>query len=124
MMESCNTAEQTSKILLDAHFPGSTEMGQIHPTCNQVDIHPTCNQVDINAAKLERDTDILHYQYKTVLDKNLDDLSFLNPNKVKEAFNNMNSYNAGGPDKMKSIVFQNIPHNILIRISKIKDKLA
>ena len=24
MMENCNTAEQTSKILLDAHFPGST----------------------------------------------------------------------------------------------------
>ena len=31
----------------------------------------------------------------------------------------MNSYNAGGPDKMKSIVFQNISYNILIRISKI-----
>ena len=35
-----------------------------------------------------------------VLDKNLDD-------------------QAGGPDKMKSIVFQNVPYNILIRISKI-----
>ena len=70
MMESCNTAEQTSKILLDAHFPGSTEIGQIHPTGNQV---------DMDAANLDRDTDILHYQYNTVLDKNLDDLSFLNP---------------------------------------------
>ena len=108
MMESCNTAKQTSKILLDAHFPGSTEIGQSHPTCNQV---------DMNAANLDRDTDILHYQYNTVLDKNLDDLSFLNPNKVKEAFDNMNSYNAGGPDKMKSIIFQNVPQNILIRIS-------
>ena len=31
----------------------------------------------------------------------------------------MNSYNAGGPDRMKSIVFQNLPHSTLIRISKI-----
>ena len=57
MMEGCNTAEQTSKILLDAHFPGSTEIGQSHPTCNQV---------DMNAANLDRDTDILHYQYNTL----------------------------------------------------------
>ena len=70
MMESCNTAEQTSKILLDAHFPGSTEMGQIHPTCNQV---------VMDSANLDRDAEILHYQYNTVLDKNLDDLRFLNP---------------------------------------------
>ena len=82
-------------------------------------IHPNCNKVDMNAANLDKDADILHFQYNTVLDKNLDDLSFLNPNKVKEAFNSMNSYNAGGPDRMKSIVFQNMPYNILIRISKI-----
>ena len=53
MMESCNIAEQPSKILLDAHFPCSTEIGQIHPTCNQV---------DMDAANLDRDTDILQYQ--------------------------------------------------------------
>ena len=54
MMEGCNTAEQTSKILLDAHFPGSTEMGQIHPTCKQL---------DMDAANPDKDTDILNYQY-------------------------------------------------------------
>ena len=34
-------------------------------------------------------------------------------------FKDMNSYNAGGPDGMKSIVFQNLPDNMLNRISKI-----
>ena len=38
---------------------------------------------------------------------------------MKEAFNHMNSYNSGGPDGMKSIVFQNLSHNILTRISKL-----
>jgi hypothetical protein len=49
----------------------------------------------------------------------LDALSFLSPDWVKEAFKNMNPNNAGGPDKMKSIIFQNVPQNILIRISKL-----
>ena len=38
---------------------------------------------------------------------------------MKEAFNDMNAYNAGGPDGMKSIVFQNLSDNMLNRISKI-----
>ena len=43
----------------------------------------------------------------------------MNPDRVKEAFHDMNSYNSGGPDGMKSIVFQNLPHNVLTRISKL-----
>ena len=35
-MEDCNTAEQTSKILLDAHFPGSTQLGNIPLPSSQV----------------------------------------------------------------------------------------
>ena len=54
---------------------------------------------------------VLDHQYDIVLDKYLDDLVFLNPDRVKEAFNDMNSYNAGGPDGLKSIVFQNMPYN-------------
>ena len=46
-------------------------------------------------------------------------MNFLDPERVKEAFKDMNSYNAGGPDGMKSIVFQNLPQNFLTRISKI-----
>ena len=49
----------------------------------------------------------------------LNDLNFLDPHRVKEAFNDMNAYNAGGPDGMKSIVFQNLSDIMLNRISKI-----
>ena len=56
---------------------------------------------------------------RPVKDKDLKDLNFLDPKRVKEAFKDMNSYNAGGPDGMKSIVFQNLPDNMLNRISKI-----
>ena len=52
--------------------------------------------------------EVLKHQYNIVLDKYLDDLSFLTPQRVKEAFDDMNSYNSGGPDGMKSIVFQNL----------------
>ena len=62
---------------------------------------------------------VANHQYNIVLDKYLDDLSFLSPDRVKEAFDDMNSYNSGGPDGMKSIVFQNLPYNILTRISKL-----
>ena len=67
------------------------------------------------------------HRNKIVLDKNLNDLSFLDPVRVKEAFKDMNSYNSGGPDGMKSIVFQSLPDSILNRISKIYkacDKLS
>ena len=61
----------------------------------------------------------MKHQYNLVLDRNLNDLSFLDPNRIKEAFNDMKSFNEGGPDGMKSIVFQNLPENFLARISKI-----
>ena len=56
---------------------------------------------------------------KIVNDKDLKDLSFLDPNRVKEAFNDMREHNSGGPDTMKSVVFQNLPYNVLTRISKL-----
>ena len=61
----------------------------------------------------------MKHQYNLVLDRNLNDLSFLDPNRIKEAFKDMKSFNEGGPDGMKSIVFQNLPENFLARISKI-----
>ena len=124
-MENCNTAEQTSKILLDAHFPGSTQLGNIPlPTSSQVGMDessPVRDEVTHQTTCPEQvaQGEVQNHQYDTVLDRYLDDLSFLSPDWVKEAFKNMNPYNAGGPDKMKSIIFQNVPHNILIRISEL-----
>ena len=47
MMEGCNTGLQTSNILLDTHFPGSTPLGQIHQsTSSQVDVDETCPDTD------------------------------------------------------------------------------
>ena len=63
--------------------------------------------------------EVLNHQYNIVLDKYLNDLNFLEPKRVKEAFNDMRAHNSGGPDGLKSIVFQNLPHNMLTRISKI-----
>ena len=55
----------------------------------------------------------------TIHDRDLNDLNFLDPHRVKEAFNDMNAKNSGGPDTMKAIVHQNLPYNMLTRISKI-----
>ena len=102
MMEGCNTGLQTNNTLMDAHFPGSVPLD-----CNP--------KATLPEQMIKRD--VSEHQNKTVNDKSLNDLNFLDPCRVKEAFKDMNSYNAGGPDGMKSIVFQNLPYNILTRIS-------
>ena len=56
---------------------------------------------------------------KFVLDKHLIGMEFLDPHNVKEAFKNMKAFNSGGPSGMKAIVFQKLPYNFLVRISKI-----
>ena len=125
MLEGCNTGLQTSNKLLDAHFPGSTTLGQnLQSTSSQVDVDDTSPESDVESLQATcpeqvTDGEVPNHQYNIVLDKYLDDLIFLSPHRVKEAFNHMNSYNSGGPDGMKSIVFQNLPHNILTRISKL-----
>ena len=102
MMEGCNTGLQTNNTLMDSHFPGSTPRG----------LNPQSDCKEQPEASSEP-TD------KIVNDKDLNDLNFLDPIRVKEAFNDMKAHNAGGPDTMKSVVFQNLPDNILARISKI-----
>merc|ERR1712020_728371 len=101
-MEGCNTGLQTNNILIDSHFPGSTPKN--------------LNTKSDYSEQPEAGTEP---QDKIVNDKDLNDLNFLDPNRVKEAFNDMRAHNAGGPDTMKSVVFQNLPDNILARISKI-----
>ena len=59
------------------------------------------------------------HQYILVKDENLNNLNYLDPDRIKEAFNDMRALNAGGPDGMKAIVYQNLPWNMLTRISKI-----
>ena len=125
MMEGCNTGLQTNNILLDAHFPGSTPLGHIlQSTSSQVDLEessPERDEVSLQATCPEQVTkgEVLNHQYNIVLDKYLNDLNFLDPKWVKEAFNDMRAHNSGGTDGLKSIVFQNLPHNMLTRISKI-----
>ena len=94
-MENCNTAEQTSKILLDAHFPGSTQLGNTPlPNSSQVgtDEHSPARDVVTHQTTCPEQVaqgEVQNHQYDTVLDKYLDDVSFLSPDWVKEAFKNM-----------------------------------
>ncbi len=125
MMEGCNTGIQTINVLLDNHFPGSTPLGKsLQSTSSQVNMDEPSPEHDAESLQATcpeqvAEGEVSNHQYNIVLDKYLEDLSFLHPLRVKEAFDNMNSYNAGGPDGLKSIVFQNLPHNMLIRISKL-----
>ena len=89
---------------MDAHFPGSTKMN-----CN--------TQSTFQEQPEARNGSETHI--KIVNDNCLNDLNFLDPNRVKEAFNDMKAHNSGGPDTMKSVVFQDLSDNILTRISKI-----
>ena len=98
MMEGCNTAIDSNKLLMDTHFPGSEDI----PQPNNID--QISNSLDDN---------------NVVSNKDLNDLDFLDTPRVKEAFNSMNSYNAGGPDGMKAIALQSLPNNMLYRCSKI-----
>ena len=59
------------------------------------------------------------HQYILFKDENLNNFNYLDPHRIKEAFNDMRSLNAGGPDGMKAIVYQNLLLNMLTRISKI-----
>ena len=95
MMEGCKNDLQTNNTLMDSHFPGSTTYREKPQDCSE------------NQEKIVND------------DKDLNDLNFLEPNRVKEAFNDMKAHNAGGPDTLKSVVFQNLPDKVLTRISKI-----
>ena len=81
MMEGCNTGLQTNNILLDAHFPGSTPLGQIpQPTSSQVDVEESSPELDeesLQATCPEQiaDGEVLNHQYNIVLDKYLEELS-------------------------------------------------
>ena len=102
MMDGCNSSLQTNNTLMDSHSPGSTKWS--------LNTQPTSPE-QVEAAS-ETPNEIVN-------DKDLKDLTFLDPNRVKETFNDMRAHNSGGPDIMKSVVFQNLPYNVLKRISKL-----
>ena len=52
-------------------------------------------------------------QYILVKYENLNNLNYLDNDRIKEAFDDMRSFNAGGPDGMKAIVYQNLPLSML-----------
>jgi hypothetical protein len=58
MIEGCSSGLQTSNILLDTHFPGSTSLSQIHQS--------TSSQVDMN--KTSPDTSVVKKVEKTWLE--------------------------------------------------------
>ena len=96
IMEGCNTAIESNEALMDTHFPGSTPW------------------VAPNQTEQEWGT-----PQRKIKNIELTNHKFLETPRIKEAFNDMKALNAGGPDGMKSIVFQNLPNNILYRISRI-----
>ena len=98
MMDGCNTGLETNNILMDAHFPGSTPLDcTLQSASSQVEMKVSSESAQSNRLGNEI-ADALKHQYNLVLDKNLKNLDFLDPNRIKEAFNDMRSLNAGGPD--------------------------
>ena len=110
MMEGCHTGLETNNTLLDSHFPGSQSIE--HQLID--DLEPS--ELKLQDSSLSEKEKISN---KDLISNNFLDLHFLDPLRVREAFKDMNAWNSGGPDKLKSVVFQNLPFSMLERISKI-----
>ena len=95
MMEGCNTGMQSSNTLLDTHFPGSIQLGNnLPPTSSQVDEDETSPSADEETHQATCPEQVAHgevsnHQCVIVLDKYLDELVFLNPDRVNETFNDI-----------------------------------
>ena len=119
MMEGCTSATESIKVLMDNHFPGSTDI--------DADLQSACNKADLDMHKHKVAKESLQAPcsvQETTGDSaiNIGELSsikFINPTEVRRAFNDMKGLNSGGPDEIKAIVFQQLPNNIIIRISYI-----
>ena len=98
LMKGCTTAEESLNVMMESHFPGSIELkeGDLTDT-------PRSSHREPQSVKLEV----------------MNELKFLDPHEVMRAFNDMKALNAGGPDGLKAIVFQNLPINIITKISQI-----
>ena len=83
MIESCNTGKESNNALLDTYFPGSVRYEQ--------DIH--------TPEELGEET-------KTFIDLKSKKLDFLNPTRVKEAFQDMTAHNSGVQTKQNQSYFK------------------
>jgi hypothetical protein len=84
------TVEDVARVLLNQHFPGS--------------VAPNPNPVNPNLRTAKPPQDI---------DLEAEDLKFINPTKLIEAFRLFGSHKSPGPDKFKPIVLQKLPMNAL-----------
>jgi hypothetical protein len=92
LLEGCSSAKESISVLLDNYFPGSSQT--------------TEEEEEVN-------------NDKWIFNKDLLSINYINPEKVKEAFQDMEPLNASGPDGLKAIVFQQLLHNILVRLCKV-----
>ena len=96
--------------MLASHFPGSQSIK--HQLID--DLEPSeLQSKDFSLSEEEKISN------KDLISNNYLNLHFLDSLRVREAFKDMKAWNSGGPDKLKSVVFQNLPLDMLERISKI-----
>ena len=96
--------------MLASHFPGSQSIK--HQLID--DLEPSeLQSKDFSLSEEEKISN------KDLFSNNFLYLHFLDPLRLWEAFKAMNAWNSGGPDKLKFVVFQNLPFSMLERISKI-----
>ena len=119
MMEGCTSAKESINVLMDNHFPGSTDIN--------VDLQPACTKADLDKHKQKTAKERPQASCKVQETRGdsainigeLTSIKFINPTEVRRAFNNMKALNSGGPDGLKAIVFQKLPNNVIIKISYI-----
>jgi hypothetical protein len=87
-----NTVEDVARVLLNQHFPGS-----VAPNPNPNPANP-----NLRPPKPPQDIDL-----------EAEDLKFITPNKLIEAFRLFGSHKSPGPDKFKPIILQKLPANAL-----------
>jgi hypothetical protein len=84
-----NTVEDVARVLLNQHFPGS-----VAPKPN--------HNPNLRPPKPPQDIDL-----------EAEDLKFITPNKLIEAFRLFGFHKSPGPDKFKPITLQKLPANAL-----------
>ena len=119
MMETCTSAKESINMLMENHFPGSTDIN--------ADLQSACNKADRDMHKhrvakvgLQAPCSVQESIGDSAINiGELSSIKFINPTEVRRAFNDMKGLNSGGPDELKAIVFQQLPNNIIIKISYI-----
>ena len=112
-MEGCISAEESLRVLMDSHFPGSIEVKK-EPQPENTGENKFSSGDPLSTEFAQNRAEVI----STYLDES-NHLDFLDPSEVRRAFQDMKALNIGGPDTLKAIVFQQLPDNIIIKISQI-----